>query len=61
MHTEVNIAASDRPAHVKLYANGLTRQWTQVMCPTAVHNLERVECHSDLPPALHKRVDQGFW
>jgi len=31
------------------------------MCPTAVDNLVRVECDSDLPQALRKRVDKGFW
>ena len=61
MHTEVDMAAPDRPAHVKPFFNGLTRQWTEVMCLTAVDNLVRVECDRDLPPALHKRVGTGFW
>ena len=61
MYTDVDMAAPDRSAHVKLYANGQTRQWTEVMCPTAVDNLVRVECDWDLPPqALHKRVGKGF-
>jgi len=61
VHTEVDMAAPDRPARIKPYANGLTRQCTEVMCPTAVDNLVRVECDSDLPPALHKRVGKGLW
>ena len=32
------MAVPDRPAHVNLYANGRMRQWTEVMCPTAVDN-----------------------
>jgi len=39
VHTEVDMAAPDRPVDVKPYANGLTRQWTEVMCPTAVDNV----------------------
>ena len=60
MHTEVDMAAAERPAHVKPYANGLLRQWTEVMYPTVVDNLV-LECDSDLPQALHKRVGKGFW
>ena len=55
------MAAADRPAHVKPFFNGPMRQWTEVMCPTAVDNLERVECDWDLPPALHRRVGKGVW
>jgi len=61
VHTEVDMAAPDSPARVNPFFYGLTRQWTEVMCPTAVDNLERVECDCDLPPALHKRVGKDFW
>ena len=57
MHMGVDMAVPDRPAHDKPYANGLTRQWTEVMCPTAVDNLEYVECDWDLPP---RRKAKGF-
>jgi len=61
VHTEVDIAARDMPAHIKPFFDGMTRQWAEVMGPTAVDNLELVECDWDLPPALHKRVGKGFW
>ena len=44
MHTEVDMAAPDRSAHVKPFFNGQMRQWTdrgEVPRPTAV-DLERV-------------------
>ena len=60
VHTEVDMAAADRPAHVKPFFNGPMRQWTEVMCPTAVDNLV-LERDCNLPQALHKRVGKGFW
>jgi len=55
------MAAPDRPAHVKPYANGLTGQWTEMKCATAVDNVVRFECNWDLLQASHKRVGKGFW